>query len=177
MAGDVEGKTVPYARFAEILAERNALRGQVAQLEGQATTFAAERTTWERKIAEAEEARTWAGHEANLAREGIADRDVAEFVRYQYSRAEKGKDGAAPAFDEWWKGYRESKPAVLAPFLDKPAAPPAKGAAATIDAGARQVGSNAKVDPSTMSADQYKAWRATPDGQAALKQNPFKAGG
>ena len=174
--GDIEGKQVPYARFAEVLAERNQLRGQIATLEGQATQFATERATWERKLAEAEEARTWAGHEASLAREGIGDRDVAEFVRYQYSRAEAGKDGAKPAFEDWWKGYRESKPAVLAPFLDKPAAgaQTTRSAATSIDAGAKPVGSGAKVDPSTMTSEQYRAWRSTPDGQAALKGAAFK---
>lgn len=168
-ASEIEGKQVPYARFAEILSERNELRGRIATLEGQATTFETERQALTRKIAEAEEARTWAGHETSLAREGIADKDVAEFVRYQYGRAEAGKDGAKPEFGEWWKGYRESKPAVLAPFLERAAAAPAKGAAATIDAGARPVGSGTKSDPSTMTQDQYKAWRSTPEGSAALK--------
>lgn len=169
-------KMVPYARLQEALSERNTLREQLIEARAQAAAWASERGAYEGRVRELEERATWAGHEASLAREGIADRDVVDYVRYQYGRAEKSKDGSLPEFGGWWQKYRDSKPAVLAPFLGGQAPRPT-GAGTAVEAGARAVGAGTKADPASMTSEQYRAWRATPEGQAELKAVPFKPRG
>jgi len=74
-----------------------------------------------------------------LLAEGIRDEGVAEFVRYKYGthKAEEGQQ--KPAFVEWWKGYKESKPAILAPFAAPAPAPAVGGAPAPAPAPAPKV--------------------------------------
>lgn len=68
---------------------------------------------------------------------GIDDPDVVELVRRKYDGHTPEEGAEKPAFADWFKGYAESKPAILRPFLKEsepakqpaPQPPPAGGAA------------------------------------------------
>ena len=133
--GEHAEKMVPYARFAEVVAERNALRGETADLRAQVTdaTKTAEAAIAAAK-SEAEEARTalealqadatWKDHAITLAREGIHDDDVSDFIRYQWGKVNKpGEDGATPEFGAWLSEVREAKPHLF-PTASGTAKPP-----------------------------------------------------
>lgn len=131
-------EAIPYSRFSEVVSERNTLREQIAELQANLTdTSKAHESAIEKATREATEARealealrtdaAWKDNAIHLAREGVHDEDVVDFIRYQYGRTEGDE---RPEFGEWLSGFRESKPHLFPSGESKPAKPPStnKGA-------------------------------------------------
>lgn len=126
--------TVPYARFQEVVAERDKLLGeqrtlarQMKELEERAATS----TTLAKQLEEEKAARQRDAAkftaELALSEHGIADPDGREVAMLLHSRLPE-KD--RPPIADWLKTFKEkpdAAPRPLRPYLSDPAAPPAAG--------------------------------------------------
>lgn len=126
MADDNQG-SIPYARFQEAIAAKNAAEAKVEKLTNELNTV---RTQFETSIAqvqeqvdakEAEIAQIRLQHDMDrtLLADGINDEGVIDYLRFKYSGVEKPEDGEKPGFSDWYGNYKKEKPTILQPFLKK----------------------------------------------------------
>ena len=127
-------KTIPFERFAEVLAERNQLRDEVAsvkelreKLEGVDT----ERAAW--------------GEERAFMQAGLTDVEGVEVARFLYSKIE----GEKPAIGEWLK----SPPPAVVGYMAKVAAPNDPPAAPSVDANKGTTATNTPTTGQALSAE------------------------
>jgi hypothetical protein len=123
--GDGGGeKMVPYARLAEVIAERKELRGQIATL---TTEIEAARKLGEVADGHARLAKEWEdkytaldkkfARHRDLAGAGITDPEVSELAEWAYGRL---PEQDRPAFGDAlkaWKAKPDDAPVALRPFL------------------------------------------------------------
>ena len=149
-------ESVSYERFQQKVQEVQELKNKIADLESkQSESAKVERvaTKHAERIVELEAQLNSTRHQHEMALTmsdmGLTDPEIRETVEWQYGKLQ-GED--RPAFGEWLGGIKENPdqaPAVLRPFLSKPAPSPepeAKPAPTTTrqplpnpDNGARQV--------------------------------------
>ena len=179
--GGGEAKTVPYERFAAVVAERKMLQGDVERLTVEA---ASGKTAGAAAAAHEAAAKEWqAKHDAldgkfsryrDLSGAGITDPEVAELAEWTYGRMpEKDRPTFGDALKQW-KAKPDEAPATLRPFLGAAQDPGTGGAGGGAPApGTRTV---AQPQPGAgqfsndaigrMSTDEYRKHRAAINGKS-----------
>jgi hypothetical protein len=115
---------IPYDRFQQVVAEKNALNERVGALEKEARTYQERAATADTLAKQLEEARTKHAADASawdrqraLMGAGITDPDDVELADYYYSKA---PDKDRPAMGDWIKGFRDDPnkaPKALRPLF------------------------------------------------------------
>ena len=113
-----DGKSIPYARFQEVVAAKNAAEARLKELESSVSTLEANLATAQQE-AEAKAAaliQAQAKHDmtVTLLSDGVDDGEVTEFLAFKYQSAKK--DNPDTSFADWYAEYKASDPAVLKPF-------------------------------------------------------------
>ena len=112
-AADEAPKTIPYARFQEVLSQQKSAQAELSALRAQVDAL----------TQAAEAARV----EAAAARVGVADPEAIEIARERYARtAAEGR----PAFGDWLAGQKDAGARWLAGYVSAPPAAPAAPAPA-----------------------------------------------
>ena len=127
-------KTIPFERFAEVLAERNQLRDEVAsvkelreKLEGVDT----ERAAW--------------SEERAFMQAGLTNAEGVEVARFLYSKIE----GEKPAIGDWLK----SPPPAVAGYMTKTETAETAPAAPSVDANKGTTATNTPTTGQALSAE------------------------
>jgi hypothetical protein len=121
-------KYVTYDRFSELVGIKNSavseladLRANVVELKAGHTTaldkLQTEVTTAQEKTTKLEEDKGWSDNLIDLAKDGIHDAEITEFLRYKHEHAEVAEGAEKPSFGDWFQEYKATEPAVLTPFL------------------------------------------------------------
>lgn len=124
------GNMIPYARFAEVVSQKNKAESDKAAMEAKLQELTAQVSTYESKVQEAQAAAEAKAQEVvrmrlqhdmdvTLLRDGIGDKEVQGFLTYKYGTVEAKEDGTKPSFADWYNTYKATDPAVLKPFLKK----------------------------------------------------------
>lgn len=160
-------------RFNEVLSARNAAREELATLRADVTELkAGHSSALEELQGKVEEAakeaaklageKSWAESMIDLARDGVEDEEIVDYLRYKYDRleVEEGKD--KPTFSEWYGEYKATEPTVLRPFLSGDGVTKTKPRAPKTTDGSREPKNVATTDPTriaSMSREEYQANR------------------
>lgn len=118
---------IPYARFQEVVAAKNAAEAKVQEISGRLETFQVQLDEAKAQAqAKAQEAEAKAQEMANLSlqhqmettllREGIQDKEVMDFLSFKYNGVKVEGDAQKPSFQDWFKDYKAGEPVVLKPF-------------------------------------------------------------
>ena len=162
-------KTVPYSRFKQLVDEKNAAIEELAGLRASVTelkaghssaldALQAEVAAATERAAALEADKSWSDNLVDLAREGITDPEITEFLRYKYDHAEKADDAT---FGGWFAEYKATEPAVLRPFTGTPA--PGKAAAPKAVDGTSTPGSAKPPSAEDILSMSREEWAAQKD--------------
>lgn len=130
---------IPRSQFDAVNAQLAALRKEMEGNRFKVETFDKQVEKYNALEAEFKRARVDYATDLSLVKAGITDDGLSRYIRYQYSQAAPGEDGAPPAFGEWFEGFKtsnasllkaagvnlETAPAGAPPAAAPPVAPPA----------------------------------------------------
>ena len=115
--------TISEAEYATLKASVTAKDAAEAKLNSFESVFQArfDALSVEKEAAVAALAKAETGYSVDraLMSDGVNDDGVIEFLKFKHSSAPAKEDGTKPAFGEWYTGYKETKPALLTPWLNK----------------------------------------------------------
>jgi len=165
------GKYVTYERFAELVALKNktieelgTLRASVTELKAghtnALTKLQQEVTAATEKATLLEKDKGWSDNLIDLAREGIHDAEITDYLRYKYDHlpVEDGKE--KPSFTDWFQEYKATEPTVLTPFTGTQGTTKAKPVKAVDGSTTPNNTSGMDIDKiAAMSREEYQAHR------------------
>ena len=164
-SGQPESKDIPYARFQEVVSERNSLKSQIESFQSRLETEVASRLEKAKSDLESgwnQEKSAWQEERA-LLRAGLQDDEAMDAARFAWSRvpADARPEGGISA---WLTDIRENAdkmPKILQPFFTQvqptqPTAPKLPGPAAT---SGRPAVATGPVTPEAIKAAGEKARR------------------
>jgi len=123
-------RSIPYARFERVVAERNTLKTQLDDLAEQVQTLSERSATADTLAsqlrdaqADAASARSRFDSYRTIAGAGITDPDLVEAVEWQYGRLPAEERPALAEVLSGWSATPDEAPAILRPVFQSLAAP------------------------------------------------------